>query len=197
MLEDARAIGLIGPGPVARHVEHALGFGEMCDRSGGPFLDLGSGAGLPGLVLAATWPESEWALVDAGARRGAFLGEAVGEVGLGTRVSIVVGRAEELGREAEMRGRFGTVVARGFGRPAVTAECAAGFLRVGGRAVVSEPPGTDQHRWSVDGLAELGMELVSLGQSNAGDHFAVINQTAPCPPRYPRRTGVPTKRPLF
>ena len=58
---------------------------------------------------------------------------------LGDRVEVWCGRAERLGRDAHRRGAFDAVVSRGFGAPAITAECAAPFLRVGGQLVVSEP----------------------------------------------------------
>ena len=94
-----------------------------------------------------------------------------------------------------MRAAFDLVVARSFGPPAVVAECAAPFLRVGGRLAVSEPP-TGEDRWPPAPLAELGLEATER-RDVGGAHVQLLRQTAPCPDRYPRRTGVPTKRPLF
>jgi len=205
VLEDARRRGLLGPGPLLPHLGHALGFGAAActGAEGGPGgtpawagLDLGSGAGLPGLPLALTWPDSRWTLVDAGKRRVEFLVEAVRSLGLEDRVEVVAGRAEELGRHERLRGWFDLVVARGFGPPAVTAECAAGFLTVGGRLVVSEPPGGRPGRWPASGLAPLGLEP-SATIETMGASYAVLHQRSPCPDRFPRRTGIPSKRPLF
>jgi hypothetical protein len=103
-------------------------------------LDLGSGGGLPGLVLVSAWPTTDWCLLDANQRRTEFLQEAVDELGLAGRVTVRRGRAEDLAHDPSLRGTFDLVVARSFGKPAVTAECAAGFLAVGGSLVVSEPP---------------------------------------------------------
>lgn len=200
VLDDAREAGLVGPGPVLPHLEHALGFAGAVEVSGGPrpgrCLDLGSGAGLPGLPLAVAWPRSWWLLLDAGRRRASFLEEAIERLELGGRVVVREGRAEELARVGELRGGFDLVVARGFGPPAVTAECGAGFLVAGGRLVVSEPPGGDPRRWPVEGLDQLGLEL---GAAVAGDRgsYQVLWQRRPCPERFPRRVGVPAKRPLF
>ena len=143
------------------------------------------------------WPDSRWVLVDAGERRVAFLGAAVVALGLEERVSVVEGRAEELARRADLRGRFDLVVARGFGPPAVTAECGAGFLVVGGRMVVSEPPGGRPARWPVSGLARLGLEPEPVACEAGGTSYQVLRQATPCPDRYPRRVGIPAKRPLF
>jgi 16S rRNA (guanine527-N7)-methyltransferase len=207
VLEDARRRGLVGPGPLLPHLDHALGFGASgfgalgsaalgARRAEGPCLDLGSGAGLPGLPLALAWPDSRWTLVDAGSRRVEFLEAAVSALGLGDRVVVIEGRAEELARRDGLRGQFALVVARGFASPAVTAECAAGFLAVGGRLVVSEPPGGRPDRWPAEGLAVLGL---APGESYEADgaSYQVVRQASPCPDRYPRRVGIPAKRPLF
>ncbi len=202
MLEDARRLGFLGPGPVEAHLDHADGFGHILSDERpdhGPWsraADLGSGGGVPGLALALRFPASRWLLVDSAARRAAFLRAAAGTLGIADRVTVAEIRAEELGRQAAARGRFDVVVARGFGPPPVTAECAAPLLTVGGRAVVSEPPGGDRGRWPVDGLGILGMTVGPAVQAGGGS-FQVLVQRHPCPPRYPRRVGVPAKRPLF
>ncbi|MGZ4710399.1 MAG: RsmG family class I SAM-dependent methyltransferase, partial [Acidimicrobiales bacterium] len=141
VLERSRDLGFLGPGPVEPHIEHARRFSAALT---GPrparALDLGSGGGLPGLVLILAWPSTVWCLLDANQRRTDFLTDAVDELGVADRVTVVRGRAEEVAHDPAHRGRFDLVVARSFGKPAVTAECAAGFLVVGGMLVVSEPP---------------------------------------------------------
>ena len=146
---------------------------------------------MPGLVLALRWASSAWTLVDAAERRCHFLGGAVAELGLAARVRVLQGRAEELGRDPSLRGRFVLVTARSFGPPAVTAECAAPFLEVGGQLLVSEPPTTAAHRWPAE-VTALGM---AVGPRVGG--IQALIQATPCPERFPRRTGVPAKRPLF
>lgn len=159
-------------------------------------LDLGSGAGLPGLPLALRWPATSWALLESGGRRCAALREAVAALALGARVVVVEARAEEAGRDPDLRATFDLVTARAFGAPAVTAECGAPFLRAGGRLAVSEPPAPAPARWPSTGLAQLGLAAaapVAIGTV----HLQVLEQRRPCPDRFPRRTGVPAKRPLF
>lgn len=155
-------------------------------------MDLGSGGGVPGLVLAILWPTSSWALLDAMEKRTEFLKASVDQLGLQERVEVIRGRAEELGREDSLRTKFDFVSARGFAQPAVTAECASPFLKSGGVLVVSEPPERED-RWPSDGLAAFNMKRVASGN----DSYAVISQTQICPDRFPRRTGIPSKRPLF
>src|SRR5205085_3530969 len=127
-------------------------------------LDLGSGGGLPGLVLAMAQPDLEVVLLDANLRRMSFVGEAVATLELTRRVTVVRARAETSGRDPSCRGSFDLVVARGFGRPAVTAECGAPFLRTGGLPVVSEPPEEAEPAagWPAPPPAELGLRPVQL-----------------------------------
>lgn len=147
---------------------------------------------MPGLALAATWPASRWVLLEASARRGAFLEQVVGDLQLESRVTVVVDRAERAARNPAWRGMFALVVARSFGSPAVTAECASGFLRPGGRLVVSEPPTDVEDRWPEGPLASLG--LVDRGRTG---QVRVLEQVARVLDRFPRRVGVPVKRPLW
>ncbi|HEV2759282.1 MAG TPA: RsmG family class I SAM-dependent methyltransferase, partial [Acidimicrobiales bacterium] len=158
MLEEARDLGFLGPGPVEAHLDHAAGFAEVirglagsAGTGAGPWpdraADLGSGAGLPGLPLALAFRNCTWLLVESSVRRAAFLRHAVEQLALGDRVDVAEARAEAVGRHARTRAQFGLVVARSFGPPAVVAECAAPLLRPGGRAVISDPPGGAPSRW--------------------------------------------------
>ena len=200
-LAASRRLGFLGPGPVEDHLHHARAFARAVPDAPGRAVDLGTGGGLPGLVLAAEcWPATRWWFVDAQARRTEFLREAVAALGLDDRVDVVTGRAEEVGR-SPLREAADLVVARSFGAPAVTAECAAPLLAVGGHLVVSEPPAADRAvRWPDAGLAALGLAFGDGCVDDQGDqpvHLAVLAKVAPSDERHPRRTGVPGKRPLW
>lgn len=195
VLEDARTFGFLGPGEVAAHRRHAEGFLALLEGEDlAAAVDLGSGGGVPGLVLALALPGTRWLLLDAMAKRTAFLAEAVARLELGDRVTVRTGRAEEAGRDPDLRGAFDAVVARGFAAPAVTAECGAPLLRAGGVLVVSEPPG-GADRWPAAPLTELGLDVDA---QQAGPPALIrLRQQHAAPARYPRRVGVPAKRPLW
>ena len=214
ILEEARAAGFLGPGPVDAHLRHAEGFVAVCRHlwPDGPtppvLLDLGSGGGLPGLVVATRLPEASLVLLDAQGRRTAFLSDAVRRLGLDVRVSVRQDRAEAAGRDLSARGHFDGVLARSFGRPAVVAECAAPLLKSGAWLVVSEPPGdspgsppdlseapSGSARWPAEPLRQLG--LVPDRLIHEEFDYQTLRQAEPCPDRFPRRDGVPAKRPLF
>ena len=193
-MEDARRAGFLGPGPVAFHVEHGLGFADGLPIHG-RIVDLGSGGGVPGLVLALARPDTSWLLLDSQQRRAHFLEQAVERLGLGNRATVFGGRAERAGRAPDHRSRYDGVVARSFGSPPVTAEAAAPMLRVGGLLTVSEPP-DPAVRWPAADLLKLGLEPVRRYETAVG-HYQVLQQVSPCPDRFPRREGVSRKRPLF
>jgi 16S rRNA (guanine527-N7)-methyltransferase len=141
--------------------------------------------------------DAAFSLIDAAERRCAFLSESVDACGVGDRVAVIRGRAEELGHEETLRGSFDLVVARSFGAPPVLAECAAPLLKVGGWLIVSEPPSLEAtlRRWPTEGLALLGMGPVQPMELE--HHFVAVQKIAPTDDRYPRRVGIPAKRPLF
>lgn len=199
-LDRSRALGYLGPGPVEGHIRHAMAFAEAVVEPPARALDLGAGGGLPGLVLATTiWPACRWTFVDAQRKRTDFLELAVESLGLADRVSVITERAEVVGRDPEQRDAYDLVVARSFGPPAVTAECAAPLLRAGGRLVVSEPPTGSADRWPDAGLREVGLTdpaaVASPGPPPT--HLIVLTRNDQALDRYPRRVGIPTKRPLF
>lgn len=208
LLTESQQLGHLGPGPIATQIAHAIAFAAAAPSAPARALDLGAGGGLPGLVLAArAWPAAWWCLLDARTRRVAFLEHAVARLGLEKRTEVVAARAEEVGRNPEHRGRYDLVVSRSFGSPGVTAECAAPLLAIGGHLVVSEPPASDVVlRWPADGLAEVGIgppTAVAIdtpapsGSGRIVAHLVVLKLVGEVPDRYPRRVGVPAKRPVF
>jgi 16S rRNA (guanine527-N7)-methyltransferase len=111
-------------------------------------------------------------------------------------VRVVCGRAEELARDPELEGSSELLVMRSFGPPSPAAECAVRFVSTGGLIIVSEPPVEDSElRWDAAGLATLGLHL--LGVVTTSHRFVVIEKDAETPELYPRRNGLPTKRPLW
>ena len=108
----------------------------------------------------------------------------------------MIARAEEAARWPELDEQFELVTARSFGPPAVTAECAVRFLKVGGVLIVSEPP-TDhpEERWNRDGLAGLG--LVVHGWARFGAAYEILVKERATGEEYPRPSGTPKKHPLF
>jgi 16S rRNA (guanine527-N7)-methyltransferase len=115
------------------HVADSLALAAWLPRGAYGGLDLGSGGGLPGMVLAAAAPASRWLLVDSVRKKVAALGRIGAAAGL-DNVAARWGRAEELGRLPDLRERFEVVTVRAVAEVRVLLEYAGSFLRVGGSA---------------------------------------------------------------
>jgi 16S rRNA (guanine527-N7)-methyltransferase len=153
VLATAQRLGMLGDRPIPEVVAHARCFLDAMVDVEGAVLDLGSGAGIPGLVLAWDRPDLHVVLLDRRARRTDHLRRAVSRLGLTRRVEVWTGDADVLRRRQPVS--FEAVTARGFGPPDVTLRAAVAWLRPGGRIIVSEPPGGD--RWPSHLVEELGL----------------------------------------
>ncbi|GAC1377027.1 MAG: 16S rRNA (guanine(527)-N(7))-methyltransferase RsmG [Acidimicrobiales bacterium] len=189
-LVEAQERGFFGPGPVVDHVVHARRLSSALP-SVGLAVDLGSGGGAPGLVFALDHPGMDWVFVESQERRAAWLIEAIAWIGL---PNVVVRRERvELTGRSDLRASAAVVTARSFAPPAVTAECGAPLLAPQGRMWVSEPPEPSPTRWPAEGLALLGL----VSRAPEVRSWVALDLVEPCPDRYPRRVGIPAKRPLF
>ncbi len=194
VLTDAQRLGFLGPEPVDRHIDHATAWSEALTPA--TFLDLGSGGGVPGLILAAGWPGCSGVLLDGQLRRTAWLRSAVVRLGFHPRIQVVEGRAERLGHSPEHREQYPIVVARAFGPPGPAAECGAAFVRVGGILSISEPPESDPARWPSESLGHLGLGPPSR-VTREGAGFVILPKSSKLPDTYPRYRNLPWKSPLW
>ncbi len=164
-------------------------------------MDVGAGAGLPGLALKLAFPEMELALVESVGKKTAFLEHLVATLGL-EEVSVHTGRAEDLAREEGLRDAFDLVVVRALAKLPLLLEFSLPFCKTGGRLVALKHGGD----WSEQGsaanaLKELGghIERVStvLLEGLTDNRIVIsVEKTKPTPERYPRGVGIPGKRPL-
>ncbi len=162
-------------------------------------IDLGSGGGVPGIVLAVVTPETRWTLVDSVGKKVAALAGFVDALGL-SNVDVRAARAEDLGRGAD-RETADLVTARACAALPVLLEYALPLLRVGGRLIAWKGPMTEAeaHAGRV-AASELGggeATILATGIASLGDHvLVVVPKERTTPDRYPRRPGEPTRRPL-
>lgn len=185
---------------VEKHaVDALLGLALLED---GPIIDIGSGAGVPGVPLAIARPAWSVALVESERRKAAFLDEARAALGLADRVAVHAERAEALGRDPAHRERYGGAVVRAVGSVATCLELTLPLVRVGGRAVLYRGPANAEVE-----LAEARAVAPQLGggepmvldrvlPSGAARRLLAVPKVGPTPARYPRKPGIPAKRPL-
>lgn len=163
-LRQAQRFGFFGARPIDEAAEHSLAFVGALDpvQPGTRLIDLGSGGGLPGLVLASALPQTDITLLDRRQKRTDFLQLAVTRLGF-DHVHVLCADAEQLAAEVERGARpaFDVVTARGFGPPSVTLRLARRMLSEAGRIVISEPPDVD--RWDRSLLDQLGLTSTRCG----------------------------------
>ncbi len=172
----------------ARHVLDALnGLAAVDAAPDGPLADVGSGGGLPGLVLGVARPERELHLIEATARKAAFIAEAAGRIGVGAQIHAE--RSEDVAR-GPLRDACACVVARALAPPPVAAELCLPLCRPGGRLVL----------WSREAAsADLAAAAAALGGEIVPPECAgvlVVAKRGATPERFPRRPGMAAKRPL-
>ena len=202
LLDANRRLNLtrvVEPADVARlHLLDALA--ALPHLDGTDAVDLGSGGGVPGIVLALARPGMRWLLVDSVRKKADVLRGFVDALGL-DNVEVVAERAELLGRDPARRERHGLVVARACAALPVLAEYALPLLAVGGRLIAWKGPiGDDELRAGAAAAGRLGGGTPSVepaGFEALGDHrFVLVDKRSPTPPAYPRRPGEPARRPL-
>ena len=200
VLGRAQSLRFLGPGDPADHLSHALGFRDAVASHLGTepdrFCDLGTGGGVPWLVLAAMWPSAQGALIESAARRCAALEGWSRDLGIQDRVEVLHGRAEHWAHVEGYRESFQVVTARSFARPAITAEIATGLVRTGGSVVVSDPPDASPARWPAPELRKLGLGP-AMPLVERGAHFSCLDKIHAAAPTTPRSEGRPAKHPLW
>jgi 16S rRNA (guanine527-N7)-methyltransferase len=164
------------------HVEDSLRALPVVRARPGSIVDVGSGGGAPGIPLAAALPDREVTLLEANARKAAFLERAAADF---PNVRVVAGRAEEQPVDT-----WGIAVAKALAPPPVAAEWCLPLVGPGGAAIVFVGPSAD--RAAVETVAEkLAAELV-----DSPPGLLVLSKLGPTPRGFPRRPGVARKRPL-
>ena len=196
LLDWNRRINLTGARSlpeVMAHIEDAIQLLALSWLDVRDVIDIGSGGGLPSIPLAVRLPEVRFTLLEANTRKVAFLQHVAGVLAL-SNVAVAGGRAETLGHDLRFRERFDRAVSRAAARPAVLLELALPFVRVGGDLVAEVGP------VDPDGLVVaarlLGGDAPRLEPALDGRSFLVVSKVSPTPPEYPRRPGMPNRRPL-
>lgn len=169
-------------------------------ESTGKILDLGTGAGFPGMVLAMVSPEREVHLMDSLNKRITFLDHVVGELGL-SNVSTFHGRAEEAGRDKKFREQYSLVVSRAVARLPILAEYCLPFVHMGGYFVAMKGAEgvdeTEEAKRAIDILGGKMEEIVDLKLPGGDErHLVVVKKVKATPTKYPRGGGKPRKDPL-
>jgi len=171
--------------------------GRGADGAGGRLVDVGSGAGFPGLPLKIARPGWDVALVEATGKKVAFLIHAIAALGLdGARA--IHGRAEDLGHDPAHRGRYDVAVARAVAALPALLELCLPLLRRGGVALfpkgasIADELAAGERAASLLGGRVLGAATLPGGETR----LVRVAKVGPTPTRFPRRAGLPAREPL-
>jgi 16S rRNA (guanine527-N7)-methyltransferase len=160
---------------------------------------VGSGGGLPGLALGLARPGLRLSLIESNQRKAAFLTHACAQLGLES-AQVLCLRAEEAGRRPDLRESFDVATARALAAMPVLAELCLPLVRVGGRLLAMKA-GADKEVAEAESVIELlGGRVVELRAAptaaRSRGQIVVIAKERPTPDAFPRRPGIPKRRPL-
>lgn len=164
-------------------------------------LDMGTGGGFPGMPLKILLPEIKVILADSLNKRIAYLNHVIEELGL-QNIQAVHGRAEDLGQDPGYRERFSIVFSRAVARLNVLAEYCLPLVQVGGHFVALKGPDLEEEL--AEGKAAIkalggkteGVEVLELPLSHDPRTLVIVKKLESTAKKYPRRAGLPAKKPI-
>jgi 16S rRNA (guanine527-N7)-methyltransferase len=162
-------------------------------------IDVGSGGGLPGLPLRLARPDLLLTLLEANQRKAAFLVQTAATLGLAD-VEVVARRAEDAGHDPRHREVYDFALARAVAAMPVLVELCLPFVAVGGRLLAMKTDAAAEAESARAAIDRLGGELVEIGAAVSSARslggVVVVEKVRQTPPGFPRRPGVPSRRPL-
>lgn len=175
--------------------------GEEVESPDFSIIDVGSGAGFPGVPLKILLPQPRLVLIEPTTKKAAFLQHIIGKLEL-ENTEVVNSRAEEAGHLPLYREQFALVLSRAVALLPALVELTLPFCRIGGRFVAQKKGEIDQEISRAQrAIAVLGGQLsrvkrIELGQFSDVRYLLIIDKIYPTPSKYPRRPGIPKRRPI-
>jgi 16S rRNA (guanine527-N7)-methyltransferase len=194
VLEANRRFNLTGAKTAGELAEHLLDSLSVAPYVGDPLVDVGSGAGFPAIPLAIA-TGVRVTLIESARKKARFLEGALARFGLVG--SVVAERAETAGREEGLRERFACGTARALAGATTAAELLLPLIAVGGCAVLQRGRMDASERAALEDAAlVLGARFEREIEVGGNRRILLVRKVAPTPQRFPRRAGIPDKRPL-
>ncbi len=187
---------------VIKHFADSAAIGCITDMNGNiDVIDVGTGAGFPGIVLKIVYPQLSVVLLDSLNKRVNFLKNVITELGL-TGISAIHGRAEDIARNKDYREKFDLCVSRAVANMSSLSEYCLPFVKVGGRFIPYKADGCDEEvKTASKAVNILGGKIRKIESYVIPDtyicrKFVVIDKLRNTSAKYPRKAGLPTKEPL-
>ncbi len=173
----------------------------ICEFSRADIIDVGSGAGFPGIPLKICAEDIRMTLIDSLNKRVGFLNEAIDRLKL-KEISAVHGRCEDAGQDGAFRERFDYAISRAVADLRVLCEYCLPFVKPGGFFIAYKSANSDEEIKSAEKAAEyLGGSIIKnrtcqLPGTDIDRNFVIIKKNRSTPKKYPRKAGIPSKQPL-
>lgn len=194
VLAANRRLNLTGSKDGSAFAAHIIDALTLADDVVGPLIDVGSGNGVPGIPLGLA-TGVRVTLLEPIKKRAGFLAATL--VALGVDGNVIAARAEDAARDPAYRERFATATARAVGSASTVAELTVPFLAVGGRALLQRGAlGASERNAVSDAALVLGAELIEERSLSGERRLLILEKRAPTSVRFPRKNGIPAKRPL-
>ena len=189
---------------LVKHFLDSLAVGKYSEKfAGNPelsIIDVGTGAGFPGLPLKIAYPQAKVVLLDSLNKRVKFLDEVITQLGL-TGITAVHARAEEGARNAAYREQFDISVSRAVANLSTLVEYCLPFVKAGGYFIAYTPQPEQLAQYAERAVSLLGgriesVEKMTLPGTDIERSFVFVKKEKPTPKKYPRKAGLPSKEPL-
>ena len=184
-----------------KHVLDSLLVSKICDLKDKYILDVGTGAGFPGIPIKIFFPDTKLLLMDSVNKKLLFIEESIGKLGL-NNISVIHGRAEDLGHDNNYREKYDIAVSRAVADMSVLSELCIPFVRISGEFIAYKSSDSDEEIHSASKAiqtlsgSDASISDVEIPDTGIFRKLVMVKKKISTEKKYPRKPGIPSKNPI-